>query len=283
MNQSSHSDFFDKIAVITGASSGFGRELAKQAAARGMKLVLADVDGPALAETAGMLGGVDSVCLRCDVSNPDDVKELAETAYAEYGAVHLLFNNAGVMATGPVWASTPEDWQWILGVNLMGVVHGIQSFVPRMLEQSEPAHIINTASLAGLTSVNGSGAYCASKHSVVTLSECLHHDLAQQAVKHIGVSVLCPAFVPTGIADAGRNRPDSLASTNPDAAAYEDKVRKAVESGRLSAADIARITFEGIEAGQFYILPHKAARVSVTMRMEDILEGRAPRDPSVIR
>lgn len=272
-------DLKDKLAVITGAGSGVGRELARYAAGQGMQLLLADVDEQGLAETAALLAGAKPVCQRCDVSSPEEVTALADTAFSKFGAVTLLFNNAGVMSCGPIWTSSPQDWQWTLGVNLMGVVHGIQAFVPRMLKQGQPAHIINTASLAGLTSVPGSGAYCASKHGVVSLSECLRHELALEDAD-IAVSVLCPAFVPTAIADAERHRPEHLKTPESVSPAYQQQVRRAVASGRLSAGDIARMTFEGIAAGEFYILPHKGALHSVAMRMEDILESRQPRDPT---
>ncbi len=268
-----------RVAVITGAGSGFGRELARRCAAESMKLVLADIDEAALAETIAMLNGVKVIGRQCDVSKPEDLRALADAAYDEYSAVHLLFNNAGVASVGPVWTTTVEDWQWVLGVNLMGVVHGIQAFVPRMLAGGEEGHIVNTASLAGLTSVPGSSIYCVSKHGVVTMSECLKHELAIEAA-NIGVSVLCPAFVPTGIAQSERNRPAELSSTSHETAAYSEQLRKAVESGHLSAEDIARITLEGVVAGDFYILPHQTAKKTVAMRMNDILEGAQPRDPT---
>lgn len=268
----------DKVAVITGAGSGLGRELAKLCAAEQMKLVLADVDTQGLAETQAMLGSAAVVTQRCDVSTRSDVDALAAVAYDTYGQANLLFNNAGVAASGPVWSSTPEEWEWVMGVNLMGVVHGIQAFVPRMLKQGEPAHVVNTGSLAGLTSVPGSSVYCVSKHGVVTLSECLLFDL-QSASAEIGVSVLCPAFFATGIGNSERNRPAELSACNPDGEAYAEFVRAAIAAGKLSAADIARITIEGIKADRFYILPHKGARLSVETRMRDILDDRQPTNP----
>lgn len=269
----------NKVAVITGAGSGFGRELALACAAEGMKLVLADVDEKGLAQTCEMLPAAELVSQRCDVSKFEEVMSLADLAFESFGSVHLLFNNAGVAVTGPSWQTTPEDWQWVLGVNLMGVVHGVQSFVARMIAQKEPAHIVNTASLAGLSSVPGSSIYCVSKHGVVTLSECLHHELQLEQAK-IGVSVLCPAFVPTGIAESERNRPSQLSSAKAEETPYAEQLRKAVQSGRLSAADIARITLDGVKAGDFYILPHRAAKKSVAMRAEDIIQGKLPRDPA---
>ncbi|HCS29492.1 MAG TPA: hypothetical protein DIW43_18700 [Spongiibacteraceae bacterium] len=267
-----------KVAVITGAGSGLGRELAKLCAAEQMKLVLADVDVNGLEETLALVSEAEAITRRCDVSKRSELDALASAAYEAFGQANLLFNNAGVAASGPVWSSTPEEWEWVMGVNLMGVVHGIQAFVPRMLKQGEAAHIVNTGSLAGLTSVPGSGVYCVSKHGVVTLSECLHHDL-QGASADIGVSVLCPAFFATGIGESERNRPAELSASNPDGEAYAEFVRAAIAAGRLSAADIARITIESVKANRFYILPHKGARVSVESRMRDILEDKLPTNP----
>lgn len=268
-------ELVNRAAVITGAGSGFGRAFALVCANEGMRLVLADINEPALAETSEMLSGTAHIRQRCDVSVADDLVILAESAYNAFGAVNLLFNNAGVAITGPSWTTSLKDWQWLLGINLMGVVHGIQAFVPRMLTQNQPAHIVNTASLAGLSSVPGSSAYCVSKHGVVTLSECLHHELAQEPAE-IGVSVLCPAFVPTGIAESDRYRPQS----NDDNTPYAEQLRQAVQAGRLSADDIARLTIDAVKAGDFYILPHGAARKSVAMRAEDIIDGKLPRDPA---
>jgi short-subunit dehydrogenase len=166
----------------------------------------------------------------------------------------------------------------VLDVNLMGVVHGIRSYVPRMLEQRDECHVVNTASVAGLLSVPGSSVYCVSKHAVVTMSECLHHELRMTKAS-IGVSVLCPAFVNTGIADSGRNRPAELAATNPDADKYEARIRKAVQSGKLSAGDVARKTIDVVKAGGFYVITHKNIKPAVEMRMRDILDERLPTNP----
>ena len=268
-----------KVAVITGAASGFGRELALLCAAEGMKVVLADRDEPGMAATVAMLApGAQSLCVRCDVSRAEQLDALAAKTYERFGAAHLLFNNAGVAVAGPAWTATLEDWKWLIDVNLMGVIHGIRSFVPRMLEQGDECHVVNTASVAGLLSVPGSSVYCVTKHGVVTLSECMHHDL-QVAKAKIGVSVLCPAYVNTGIAESNRNRPAELAATNPLAKPYEERVLHAVRSGRLSAADVAKITMDAVKANRFYILSHPKIKGAVEARMRDILDDRLPTNP----
>lgn len=278
-------DLQGRVSVITGAASGFGRELAILCAQAGMKLVLADVDDAGLEETVGLLEWPDggsaaelAVRARCNVAEFSEVEMLADLAWEKFGGAHLLFNNAGVAVAGPAWTTTQDDWDWVLGVNLMGVVHGIRAFVPRMLQSKQPCHVVNTASVAGLTSVPGSSVYCVSKFGVVTLSECLYHDL-QLAKADIGVSVLCPAFVPTGIADAGRNRPADKAACNPLAAPFEAAVKEAVRRGRLSARDVAEMTMAAVRENRFYIVTHEKSLMTVRERMEDILELRAPTNP----
>jgi NAD(P)-dependent dehydrogenase (short-subunit alcohol dehydrogenase family) len=273
-------DLQGKVAVVTGAASGIGRELALACAGEGARLAIADVDEAGLAQTASLLPpACEALRARCDVSKAEDLEALAQRTYERFGAAHLIFNNAGVAVAGPVWSAPLDDWKWVMDVNLMGVVHGIRAFVPRMLEAKSEGHVVNTASVAGLLSVPGSGVYCASKHAVVSLSECLHHDL-RAAGASIGVSVLCPAWVATGIAQSERNRPRELAARNPLAAPYEENVRKAVASGKLSAAEVARITIEAVKAGRFYVLPHGKIKASIESRMRDILEEREPTDVS---
>lgn len=267
-----------KTAVITGAGSGFGRELALVCAREGMRLVLADVDADGLDGTVERLDGAEAECVTCNVARAEDVERLADVADERFGGTHLLFNNAGVAVAGPAWTATLDDWKWMLDVNVMGVVHGIRSFVPRMLDRGGPGYVVNTASVAGLLSVPGSSVYCVTKHSVVTLSECLYHDL-RAAGSEIGVSLLCPAYVNTGIAESDRNRPPELGETNPQATEYEARVRKAVRSGRISAAEVAEMTVAAVKDDRFYILTHPRIKGAVEARMHDILEERPPTNP----
>lgn len=268
-----------KVAVVTGAGSGIGRELAIACAREGMHVVLADIDEPGMGATLAQFRGAATLQMRCDVSKAGELENLAGETYRRFGACHLLFNNAGVAVTGPAWTAPLEDWKWVLDINLMGVVHGIRAFVPRMLEQGTEGHVVNTASVAGFLSLPGSAVYCVSKHAVVTLSECLLHDL-KVARSRIGVSVLCPAFVNTGIADSERHRPKELAATNPLAAPYANAMKQAVAAGRVSAAEVAAMTLDAVKQGRFYVLPHPRIKSSIETRMDDILSERIPTDVS---
>ena len=275
-------DFQGRTAIITGAGSGFGREFARACAAKGMQLVLADVRQPGLDETCALpeLANTAVLTQLCDVSKPEQVEALAVAAEARFGKLHLLFNNAGVAVSGPLWTATLDEWHWTLGVNLMGVVHGVRSFVPRMLAHGEDAHVVNTASIAGMVSGAGQGVYCVSKHAVVALSEVLHPELRTTGAK-VGVSVLCPAFVPTSIADSNRQRPAEYGARNahPMAQAVEDMARKAVSKGKISASEIAALTLQAVHDQRFYILPHEKTKLAVEGRMRHILDGLPPHDP----
>ena len=277
-------EFHGKVAVITGAASGFGREFARRAASLGMRVVLADIEQKPLDAVAAELraGGCEVIAERVDVSHGADVERLAARSVERFGAVHLLFNNAGVAGGGGLlWESTVNDWSWVLGVNLWGVIHGMRCFVPQMLRQGDECHVVNTASAAGLISPQTMGVYNVSKHAVVTLTETLYHDL-RLAGAQIGVSLLCPAFVDTGIAQAERNRPADLRDAAPPTlsqlAAREAGV-KATASGRLSAADVARLTFDAIRDDRFYIITHPRILQSVELRLQDIVAQRQPSDP----
>lgn len=280
--------FEGKVAVITGAGSGFGREFAKQGAALGMKLVLADLDTAGLSATveAVRAQGGDAIGVTTDVSDAAQVEALAQASLDTYGGAHLLFNNAGVGAGGFVWENSANDWQWVFGVNVMGVANGLRAFVPIMLKQNEPAHIVNTASVAGLLAAPAMGVYNASKHAVVALTETLHHDLRLAGASLVGVSLLCPAFVPTGIADAERSRPEALANAAPHTASQKLAARqltRAVEGGRLSARDIAELTFDAVRERRFYVITHPNIMPSVQLRLDDIAQLRNPTDPMSLK
>src|SRR5690606_23561637 len=227
-------DFAGKVAVITGAGSGFGREFARIGASLGMKLVLADIQADALAATASELQarGVELVAERVDVSKAEDVERLARRTKETFGKVHLLFNNAGVAAGGLVWEHSTRDWEWVLGVNLWGVIHGVRCFVPMMLEQGDECHVVNTASVAGLLSTQLMGVYNVSKHGVVTLTETLYNDLRLKGA-NVGVTLLCPAYVPTNINQSQRNRPDAEGELTESMKAAQAAMDKAVTSGRV--------------------------------------------------
>ncbi|MDH4873553.1 SDR family oxidoreductase [Pseudomonas sp. BN515] len=280
--------FQHRVAVITGAASGFGKAFAERAAGLGMKLVLADIQAEALEAVVNELRarGVQVIGLRTDVSQAEQVQALADAALAEFGAVHLLFNNAGVLTGGLVWESSEKDWDWVLGVNVRSVIHGVRIFTPIMLEaaSADPdyeGHIINTASMAGLLNAPTLGAYNLSKHAVVSLSETLYHDLALVS-EQVHCSVLCPYFVPTGISQSARNRPGELANsaapTRSQAIALAQN-QKATGSARISAEQIAELTFEAIRQRRFYIYSHPQAMGSVRERFEAMVDQRNPPDP----
>ncbi len=272
--------FRDRTAVITGAASGIGLELAKRAADEGMQLVLADIEYARLETAAATLGLPAGRLLlqKTDVSREDEVAALAAAAFARFGAVHLLCNNAGVGLTRVTWEHSTADWEWVLGVNLWSVIHGIHHFLPKMLEQGDDGHIVNTSSVAGLLSTPGMAAYNVSKHGVVTLSETLYGELAA-AKARVGVSVLCPAWVPTGIHQSARNRQDRFGTAAPAAglsAAYEERMGQAVKSGRLTAADMAGAVFDAVGEGRFYVIPHRKINNAIQLRMDDIMNQRNP-------
>jgi NAD(P)-dependent dehydrogenase (short-subunit alcohol dehydrogenase family) len=213
--------------------------------------------------------------MQVDVSREADVQAFSNRIENPY----LVCNNAGVSPLGAVWENSVGDWQWILGVNLWGVIHGVRAFTPRLIAQNE-GHIVNTASVAGLISAPGMGAYNVTKHAVVALSESLHHDLRERN-SAVGVSVLCPAYVPTGISDSERNRPAGLlpAEKSSETKAKEANLKRAVASGRLTADDVAKAVVAAVKEDRFYILTHPRIKGAIQARMEDILNERAPRDP----
>ncbi|TML43535.1 MAG: SDR family NAD(P)-dependent oxidoreductase [Actinobacteria bacterium] len=271
----------EKVAVITGAASGIGRAVAERCAGAGMKVVLADVEESALvaAERAFKDAGADVLGVRTDVSRADDVEALAGRAVERFGAVHLVHNNAGVAAGGLMWELPLADWKWVLGVNLWGVIHGVRTFVPLMLAQGDEGHVVNTASLAGLTSTPFLGPYSVSKHGVVTLSETLLKELAMQGAK-VKVSVLCPGLVRTRIGESGRNRPAQLEHERDDDASAVDAMssgafQQLVEAG-MDPAAVADQVLEAVRQERFWVLTHPELDQAIRSRADDILERRNP-------
>ncbi|MCA3240126.1 MAG: SDR family oxidoreductase [Rubrivivax sp.] len=275
------------IAVITGAASGFGLEASRVAARRGMKIVMADVQADALATAQAEIEGLGAEVLpfRLDVSKAAEVEALAAATFARFGVPNFVFNNAGVGAGGLIWEHTAADWDWVIGVNLMGVAHGVRVFTPAMLEAAAnnptwEGHVVNTASMAGLLNAPNMGVYNVSKHAVVSMSETLHQDLALMT-EQVHAHVLCPYFVPTGISKSHRNRPADMAPARPTksqliAQAMSDK---AVGSGKVTAAQVAQWVFEACDERRFYIYSHPHALGGVQVRLDDIVQARNPTDP----
>ena len=280
-------DFKGKTAVLTGAASGFGLECARIGARLGMNLVLVDVQQDALDAASNELlaAGAQVLARKVDVSSAGQMEALGRDVFERFGAPHFVFNNAGVGSGGLIWENSVKDWEWVLGVNVMGVVHGVRVFTPMMLDaaKKDPAwqgHIVNTASMAGLLNPPNMGVYNVSKHAVVSLSETLYQDLSL-VTDQIGASVLCPFFVATGIHQSHRNRPAELDAEKPTRSQMIQQAMtgKAVESGKISAADVAQLVFDAISNNQFYIYSHPKAIKSVQTRLEDILQARNPTDP----
>lgn len=276
-------------AVITGAASGFGLELARLCAGRGMNVVLADVQADALARAQQELAvhGAPLLAVRLDVAKAAEVEALGAATLERFGAPHLVFNNAGVGCGGLIWEHSAADWEWVLGVNLMGVVHGVRVFTPLMLQAAArdagyEGHVVNTASMAGLVNMPNMGVYNVSKHAVVSLSETLYQDLSLVG-EQVRAHVLCPFFVPTGIAHSERNRPPELT----DPAAQPTRAQqigramtdKAVSAGKVNAADVARFVLDAVRDDRFYIYSHPKALGSVQARLEAVMQQRNPGDP----
>jgi NAD(P)-dependent dehydrogenase (short-subunit alcohol dehydrogenase family) len=280
-------DFKNKTAVLTGAGSGLGLECARIGAAQGMNLVLIDVQQDALdaAEAELRATGAKVMARRVDVSDAAQMQALATDVQQTFGAPHLVFNNAGVGSGGLIWENSVADWEWVLGVNLWGVVHGVRLFTPMMLAaaQADPSyqgHIVNTASMAGLLNAPNMGIYNVSKHAVVSLSETLFQDL-KLVTDQVSASVLCPYFVPTGISHSERNRPAGMADEQPTQSQLIGQAMgaKAVSSGKVSAAQVAQMVFDAAAADQFYIYSHPRALGNVQTRMDAILAATNPVDP----
>ena len=280
--------FKGRTAVITGAASGFGLEAARIAARRGMNVVMADVQQDALEHAAAEIGGLGAPVLpyRLDISKAAEVEALGAAVFARFGAPNFVFNNAGVGAGGLIWETTLKDWEWVVGVNLMGVVHGIRVFTPMMLaaaarDPEYEGHITNTASMAGLLNAPNMGVYNATKSAVVAISETLYQDL-KLVTDQIGASVVCPYFVPTGISQSQRNRPAEMANdTGPTRSQLIGQAMsdKAVGSGKVTAAEVAEFVFDAIGERRFYVYSHPKSLAAVQVRLEDIMTPRNPTDP----
>jgi NAD(P)-dependent dehydrogenase (short-subunit alcohol dehydrogenase family) len=279
--------FKGRTAVITGAASGFGLETCRIAAREGMNVVMADVQPDALERAAAEIGAAGAVVLpyRLDVSKAAEVEALGAATLQRFGAPSFLFNNAGVGCGGLIWENTLQDWEWVLGVNLWGVVHGLRVFTPMMLDaaRQDPSfegHIVNTASMAGLLNPPNMGVYNVSKHAVVSLSETLYQDL-RLVTDQVTASVLCPFFVTTGITRSERNRPAELAAAQPTKSQLIGQAMsdKAVGSGKVTAAMVAQYVFDALREQRFYIYSHPQALASVQTRLEDVLQIRNPTDP----
>ncbi|MGB8260575.1 MAG: SDR family NAD(P)-dependent oxidoreductase [Terracidiphilus sp.] len=277
-------EFAGKVAVVTGAASGIGRGIARRCVDEGMKVVLADVEAAALEETGAELearGGT-VTCVRTDVSNLAEVEVLARRTLEAFGGVHLLVNNAGVAAGGAPWEASWKDWEWVIGVNLWGVIHGVKVFTPLMLEQKTECHIVNTSSAAGLTVGGFSAPYSVTKHAVVALSESLYLAL-QQRKALVGVSVLCPGMVSTSIGDAERNRPAELANEtrpqSPEMQAGRAAFHALLAKG-MPPEQVAGMVFEAIRGEQFYILTHPEWMEVVEMRTSRLVRLENPASPT---
>lgn len=279
-------DFRGKTAVVTGGASGIGRGLAERCAGEGMKVVVADIEETALKEIETSLRsmGAEVMTVKTDVSRYDQVQELMKRTISAFGGVHLLFNNAGVQAGAstrkPVWENALEDWDWLIGVNLMGVVYGIKAFVPVMLKQDTDCHIVNTASMAGLISEKQLVIYATTKAGVISLSEGLYHQL-KNAGSHIGVSVLCPAFVESRISQAERNRPAAFQTGEAEPDEPPSLVWEARQSQVrvLSPAESADIVFSAIRGEEFYITTDPLVNDLFKQRADNILAGKNPEIP----
>ncbi|MFP5324278.1 MAG: SDR family oxidoreductase [Gammaproteobacteria bacterium] len=284
-------EFKGKTAVLTGAGSGFGLECARIGARLGMNLVLVDVQQDALdrAQAEMEAAGVAVLARKVDVSDAGQMESLAAAVEQRFGAPHFVFNNAGVGSGGLIWENSVRDWEWVLGVNVWGVIHGVRLFTPMMLAvaKADPAyrgHIVNTASMAGLLTPPNMGVYNVSKHAVVSLTETLYQDL-RLVTDQVSASVLCPYFVSTGISQSHRNRPAELADEKPTQSQLigQAMTDKAVTSGKVTAAEVAQKVFDAMTTDRFYIFSHPKALGNARSRFDAICAAENPPDPFVER
>lgn len=281
-------DWTGKVAVITGAGSGMGAAMARRFAAAGMKIVVADIDLAAAESTAAdiVAAGGEAIAVRVDVSSQDEVQAMADRAWEHFGTVNVLVNNAGIVPSGryrPIWEFPLEDWRWSFDVNLMGVVHGIRSFIPRMIAEGVDGHVVTTASVAGLVSGAGSPVYSASKHGAVRATEALYASL-RDIDSPIGVTLLCPGLVNTNIYRSERNRPKDLepdqgaAEETPELQAIADNLYRSA----ISPETVAEMVFDAMERRQFYLLTSDNYDNSIRERAEAMLARRNPQFESLL-
>ena len=272
----------DRVAVVTGGASGIGFALASAFAAEGMKIVLGDIEAPALDDAVGKLAasGAEVIGVRTDVSDAEQVQALADAAVERFGAIHIACNNAGVGAGGLSWEVPLDTWEWTFGANLWGVIHGIRSFVPILMKQPE-AHVVNTASVAGLVAGPFMAPYNASKHAVVALSQTLFHEMALMAPQ-VHVSVLCPGWVQTKIAESARNRPDSEANDPAANAGFAQVLKPMIDNG-MPPEEVAAKVLAAIRAEQFWVLPHDGVEEFWTSFVNDRAQSLIDRTNPTIR
>jgi len=275
-------EFEGRVAVVTGAASGIGRAMCEKFASLGMQIVMADVEAPRLEAAAREIaaGGAEVLPMRIDVSQADELSRLAEGTLDRFGKVHVVCNNAGVFAGGLTWEAIGTDWDWVLGVNLHGILHGIRAFVPIMLEQGEPAHVVNTCSMAGLINMPMSGAYNVSKHAALSLTETLYHELRMKQAP-VGVSALCPELIRTSIGNSDRNRPAHLKrpeeEISDETTVAENAIRAVIDTG-LDPSVMAERVYQGIKEDRFYLLADEGTswEQACLARLEDIRLRRNP-------
>ena len=271
-------DLEGKTAVVTGAASGIGRSLARRWAAEGMHVVLADVEDQPLLTAVGELGG-DAIGMRVDVTSFDDVEALASTAFSTFGAVDVLCNNAGVFQGGLLWECSDADFEWTLGVNLWGILHGVRAFVPRMVAAGTEGHVVNTISMAGLATTPFSGPYDVSKFAAMAATECLAHDLATVGVP-IKVSAVCPGLVDTGISRSRRNRPAVLDTQQSEGGAFVERALAEGTAGSMSPSAVADLVVEAVREEQFLVPTRPSYARQLAERTDDLVAKQLPRSPA---